>query len=181
MRSRFLDRPSAPLLPLIGLMLLVLLALGWTVRAGAARLDEVRRASEARLVGHAVKALRQTIARQAHDYTYWDDAVRYLTLAPAPDWIDANITVLLSRWGYDYILVLGADGQTRYAYVDGKRAAGVAARTLLGPGHARGVARRPPPSGPGARRHPGRKRGRGRGAGAGDGHRRQRHRARRGR
>src|SRR4051794_13344531 len=95
-------RGTAPLLPLAGLMLLVLLALGWALWAGAARIDEVQRASEARLVGHAAKSLQQTLAQQAHDYTYWDDAVTNLTLAPDPKWIDDNITVLLSRWGYDY-------------------------------------------------------------------------------
>ena len=77
-------RGSVPLLPLAGLMLLVLLALGWALWAGTARIDEVQRASEGRLVGHAAKSLQQTLAQQAHDYTYWDDAVTNLTLVPGP-------------------------------------------------------------------------------------------------
>ena len=60
--------------------------------------------------------VQQNLAKNTHDYAWWDDAARAAWPTVQPSWWDENIAAYLqNNWGYDYIFVVRLDGTTDYA------------------------------------------------------------------
>ena len=121
------------LAPLAGLIAAALVIIGAAVYAGSVRQDAVQRESEERIVASSISTVLRTIASNARDYAWWDDAVRHLVLSLDPDWAAMNIEPLHSSLGYDVSFAIAGDGRTIYGLVDGERTETEAER-VLGPG-----------------------------------------------
>jgi diguanylate cyclase (GGDEF)-like protein/PAS domain S-box-containing protein len=111
----------------------VLVALALSLSVGfiwySARVQD-RASFEASVEGTAefLRGRMRSVGRVVKDYAWWNDAVRYLQLAPDADWADLNLGFYLYKtFGYELSAAVDPHGRTVYATVDGKRSAADAA------------------------------------------------------
>ncbi|MFL5334976.1 MAG: EAL domain-containing protein [Geminicoccaceae bacterium] len=123
-------RAITPVAALVGMALLLS---GVGVRVASMRQDVLQQDSERRIIAQNLRALGRTLSNSARDYAWWDDAVRFLVLAPDPAWADANLGAYIAHsFGYELAAVFDGRGRAVYGQVDG-RAAVLQAKALLGP------------------------------------------------
>jgi sensor domain CHASE-containing protein len=122
---------SAAVAPLAALVGVALVLSGIAVYVGSARQDALQRLGEERIVAQSTRGLGRALSTAALDYSWWDDAVRFLGRDLDPDWADDNIGPYIAEtFGYEISLVIGADGRAAYGQLDGERTTAEAAATL---------------------------------------------------
>ena len=131
-------RVITPLAALVGLALLLSIA---AIQIGGERQDLLQRRGEANAIEFSLRQLGRALEAEVRDYSWWDDAVRHLVLAPDPVWADANVGPYIhSSFGYEVSAVLASDGRPVYGHVEGRRDM-AGALAVLGPRLAGLVAR----------------------------------------
>lgn len=112
------NRGIAPLIPLGCVTAVSLLLLAGAVWQAASRLDQVQRASEQRLVRHALANLLDGLATNARHLAEPSSAAAD-DPAAAGGALPSVVRLAGEGWGYDFVFVLGPDGSTRRGYVEG--------------------------------------------------------------
>ena len=148
------------IVPVAALMLGALALVGALLWVGSLKQDELGLSHQRQLVEHALRSTLSNLSVTAKDYSWWDDAVRYLVLDLDSDWADNNPGIYIhDTFGYDYSFVLDGADRTLYAAIDGARALGGRLRRPLagsaaprragapGAGRRAAVGSRPPPRG----------------------------------
>ena len=119
------------IVPVAFLMLGALALVGGLLWVGSLKQDELGLSHQRQLVEHAVRSRLSDLSITAKDYSWWDDAVRYLVREFDPDWADGNPGIyVLEMFGYDYSFVIDGADRTLYAAIDGERASADAFATL---------------------------------------------------
>jgi len=111
------------IVPVAGLMLGALALVGGMLWVGSLKQDELGLSHQRQLVEHALRSTLGNLSITAKDYSWWDDAVRYLVWDLDPDWADSNPGIYIHEtFGYDYSFVVDGGDRTLYAAIDGARA-----------------------------------------------------------
>ena len=119
------------IVPVAALMLGALALIGGLLWVGSLKQDELGLSHQRQLVEHALRSRLSDLSITAKDYSWWDDAVRYLVRDFDPDWADGNPGIyVLEMFGYDYSFVVDGEDRTRYAAIDGARVSADAFATL---------------------------------------------------
>ena len=119
------------IVPVAFLMLGALALVGGLLWVGSLKQDELGLSHQRQLVEHAIRSRLSDLSITAKDYSWWDDAVRYLVREFDPDWADGNPGIyVLEMFGYDYSFVIDGADRTLYAALDGERASADAFATL---------------------------------------------------
>ncbi|MCE3249286.1 MAG: putative protein y4lL [Geminicoccaceae bacterium] len=119
------------IVPVAFLMLGALALVGGLLWVGSLKQDELGLSHQRQLVEHAVRSRLNDLSITAKDYSWWDDAVRYLVREFDPDWADGNSGIyVLEMFGYDHSFVIDGADRTVYAAIDGERASADAFATL---------------------------------------------------
>ncbi|KRB79704.1 hypothetical protein ASE00_18490 [Sphingomonas sp. Root710] len=124
--SNFWQRLGAPLIALVGTLLVCVFALFYWLTL---QQDRLSIAQEQQLTSAALSARVEFLRRNLGDYAVWDDIVHNLIEKRDYDWADANIgPYLFTMQGYDYTLVLDGHGEAVYASAGNKRTSRLLAR-----------------------------------------------------
>ncbi len=116
---RFGRQVAFPVLTLVAAAMLALVAF---VSYSAARQSADAEEQSARAIRAAIDTKLAEVALTAQDYAWWNDAVRHLDLEFDLAWADSNVgRYIYETFGYDATFVIGRDGRTRYATMDGER------------------------------------------------------------
>lgn len=106
---------------MLGLAISWLAILGLTYSA-TMEMDANDLQRETQLARSSTQLIGDTIATQATDYTWWNDAIENLVLTTDPVWADDNIgSYQYDSFGFTGAYVLSGDGRTLIAFEDGEQ------------------------------------------------------------
>jgi diguanylate cyclase (GGDEF)-like protein/PAS domain S-box-containing protein len=109
------------LLPVGMLVTLALVISGLFVWYSAREQDRQSRDASVAAISEHLKSRSRMISRIAKDYSWWNDAVRYLQLEFNAEWAQKNLAGLYSTFGLELTLVMDPKGRTIYAAINGKQ------------------------------------------------------------
>lgn len=119
--SRSARNVFLPIALLVALVMATLVGLLWL---GAERQDRTAQAHSIELVRHIVNDTMDDLARQSKDYAWWNEAVRHLVLRLDSQWAHNNVgPYIYDNFGYEFSFVIGSDGRTLHATIDGEAVA----------------------------------------------------------
>ncbi|MBM3509435.1 MAG: hypothetical protein FJX61_04755 [Alphaproteobacteria bacterium] len=130
--SRPADIRTRLVTPVVLLFILAGLAIATILFAVTRDQDRATVAQSEAVVAALLKRSQGDLAALAKDYSYWNDAVRNLVVAPDPAWADDNVGIYLGRtYKLAATLVVSGDDRVTYAAADRARTDPAAIATAL--------------------------------------------------
>jgi diguanylate cyclase (GGDEF)-like protein/PAS domain S-box-containing protein len=110
--------------PVLTLVAAAMLAVVAFVSYSAARQTQDAEEQSTRATRAAIETKLAEVALTVQDYAWWNAAVRHLDLGLDLAWADSNVgRYIYETFGYNATFVIGRDGRTRYATIDGEHRA----------------------------------------------------------
>jgi signal transduction histidine kinase len=106
--------------PVLLLLLVSTVMLGFVTLIAARSLDEQAAASQRRLAQAMLKQNLRHMAKQAYDYAWWNDMAAHAVPDVDPEWADGNVGSYVHKaYGFASSWVVGPGDETYYGFIDG--------------------------------------------------------------
>lgn len=120
-RRQVADRRRGLLLPIILLVILTLVTLSILLYWSADALNRRQSMAQESLVSATLEARREALRTLVIDYAWWDEAVTTLDVGLDERWANEELGAYLQEaFGINCIWVLGADNETKIAFINGE-------------------------------------------------------------